>query len=151
MGVFLGDLICSLVKFSCPFLFYIKTKIKEKSKNNNFPLKETTICAFAVPFSAILVLSSSLPPTHDTLVQLTERTKLGLSAGATGKTGRKHLTEGQLDITTMSSMPQAKFHSDLKLLQWLLFNSFCFWTWPSRYSKTDLPCAWCMCVSLWLE
>lgn len=69
--------------------------------------------AFDVPFSAILVLTSSLPPTHDTLLQLTERTNLGLSAGVAEKTGRKHLTEGQLHITTMSSMPQAKFHSDL--------------------------------------
>ena len=56
-----------------------------------------------------------MPPTHDTLVQLTERTKLGLSGGVAENTGRKHLTEGQPDVTTMSSVPQAKFHSDLKL------------------------------------
>lgn len=48
---------------------------------------------------------SSLPPTHDKLMQLTERTNLGLSAGAAEKAGRKHLTEGH---TAMSSRPRAK-------------------------------------------
>lgn len=48
------------------------------------------------------------------MVQLTERTKLGLSAGAAVKIGRKHLTEGQTNITTMSRMLPAKFHSNIK-------------------------------------
>lgn len=68
-----------------------------------------------MPFSAIL--AHTFPPTHDTLVQLAERTKLGLSAGAAEKTGRKYLTEGQPNVSTMSSVPQAKIHSNLKLLR----------------------------------
>lgn len=68
-----------------------------------------------MPFSSILV--HSLPPTDDTLVQLAERTKLGLSAGAAEKTGRKHLTEGHPNVSAMSSMPRAKIHS--------LFSNFC--------------------------
>lgn len=69
-------------------------------------------------FSAILALSSlSCLPHMTHWCRLTERTKLGLSAGAAEETGRKHLTEGQPNVTTMPNMPQAKYHSDLKLLR----------------------------------